>query len=313
MKGKEYFLLILAFTFLSRFLVFPKASLWAADEASESVDATVKISVCGNNMKEGGEDCDKDDLDNQTCVSIGYGEGTLGCDIGCGFDISECGPAPTATPTPMATATPTPTPTTAAATATSAPGPTSTPAPAPTATPTPIVVTLVEIVPLPEKVATFDIDGDGQIAVQEVAEAVQLWVEEWRKEIKKVKVEITFPEEKKVVEREKPKGLIEKIWPFGKKKEELAEIEEELPLAVVSEEQSILGTVRLWVISRLGGEIPKPVPGLPAAEVLKTKLEEALETEEEKVAPVEEKKCDVNKDRECDLVDFSILLYYVNK
>lgn len=280
MKGKEYFLLILAFTFLSRFLVFPKASLWAADEASESVDATVKISVCGNNMKEGGEDCDKDDLDNQTCVSIGYGEGTLGCDIGCGFDISECGPAPTATPTPMATATPTPTPTTAAATATSAPGPTSTPAPAPTATPTPIVVTLVEIVPLPEKVATFDIDGDGQIAVQEVAEAVQLWVEEWRKELEKVEIKITFPEEKET-KKEAEKGILE--------------------------------TVRLWVISRLRGETPKPVPGPPAAEALKTKLERALKIEEEKAALVEERKCDVNKDRECDLVDFSVLLYYINK
>jgi len=281
MKGKVFFLLILTFILLSRFLISPRVSLWATTEASEPVNATVKISVCGNNTKEGGEDCDNDDLNNKTCLTIGYGPGSLSCQADCSFNVSQCGPAPTATPTPTVTPMPAPTATpTAGKKETEETTTTSTTAASPTATPTPIVVTLEVLLPLPVKVATFDIDGDGRIAVQEVVKAVQLWVEEWRKELEKVEIKITFPEEKET-KKEAEKGILE--------------------------------TVRLWVISRLRGETPKPVPGPPAAEALKTKLERALKIEEEKAALVEERKCDVNKDRECDLVDFSVLLYYINK
>jgi hypothetical protein len=57
---------------------------------------------------------------------------------------------------------------------------------------------------------------------------------------------------------------------------------------------------------------PEIVPGPPTEETLTSKLEKALETEAEKAAPAVERKCDINKDEECDLVDFSVLLYYIN-
>lgn len=69
------------------FFVFPYR-LFAASNAQ--VEATVKISVCGNNVKESGEQCDGDDLGGQYCQSLGYTGGSLSCNPDCTFDISNC-------------------------------------------------------------------------------------------------------------------------------------------------------------------------------------------------------------------------------
>lgn len=50
---------------------------------------------CGNATREGVEICDQSDLGGQTCESLGYGPGTLGCLSNCGeFDTQTCGPPP---------------------------------------------------------------------------------------------------------------------------------------------------------------------------------------------------------------------------
>lgn len=46
--------------------------------------------VCGNGFAEPGEDCDGSDLRGETCVSRGFGGGTLACDSNCTFDTSMC-------------------------------------------------------------------------------------------------------------------------------------------------------------------------------------------------------------------------------
>lgn len=62
---------------------------------STSITATVKISVCGNNVAEDGEDCDGSDLVGNSCITLGFGGGgTLSCDIACAFDTSACVPGP---------------------------------------------------------------------------------------------------------------------------------------------------------------------------------------------------------------------------
>lgn len=55
-----------------------------------TVTSLVSIGVCGNNIVERGEDCDGSALDGQTCQSLGYDAGTLTCEIGCDFNVSEC-------------------------------------------------------------------------------------------------------------------------------------------------------------------------------------------------------------------------------
>ena len=55
-----------------------------------SINCTAKTSICGNIIKEQGEDCDNSDLSSQTCQSRGFFGGSLRCDIACTFDISGC-------------------------------------------------------------------------------------------------------------------------------------------------------------------------------------------------------------------------------
>jgi hypothetical protein len=175
-----------------------------ARAANKTIEATIKISVCGNEVKEGGEDCDNTDLDNQTCVTLGYGPGDLSCDPDCSFNLSQCSPVPTATPTPSATPTPTLGPTAAptpisAATPTPTAGPTSTPAsaatstPAPTAVPTPIEirVTLVPVPTLPPPVSIFDLDESGKIETTEIYEVIRLWVDDWKDSLLAMKNQAT--------------------------------------------------------------------------------------------------------------------------
>jgi len=45
---------------------------------------------CGNGILEPGEACDTDELNNTTCVSLGFDYGTLTCSHICDFDTSDC-------------------------------------------------------------------------------------------------------------------------------------------------------------------------------------------------------------------------------
>jgi len=79
-------------------------------QTSSSINASIRISICGNGIIEGGEDCEGTNLNNKTCQSLGYSSGTLSCDISCSFDTNQC-IATTPTPTPTSTPTPSPMPT----------------------------------------------------------------------------------------------------------------------------------------------------------------------------------------------------------
>ncbi len=60
----------------------------AATDAT--VTATTKISVCGNGVKEGGEQCDGADRGGATCGTLGFSGGTLSCSIACDYETSGC-------------------------------------------------------------------------------------------------------------------------------------------------------------------------------------------------------------------------------
>lgn len=45
---------------------------------------------CGNGLAEGIEKCDGKDLNNQTCITLGYFKGTLGCQSTCIWDLTKC-------------------------------------------------------------------------------------------------------------------------------------------------------------------------------------------------------------------------------
>ncbi|KKR81511.1 MAG: hypothetical protein UU73_C0001G0008 [Candidatus Daviesbacteria bacterium GW2011_GWA1_41_61] len=163
---------------------------------TSNVNATVKISVCGNGIIEGGEDCEGVDLNSQSCTTLGFDAGTLSCDIACSFDTTDCLtptpiPSPTATPIPTATLTPTltPTPTSAPSnvSTTSTSNPTSQTTSTPTPNPSPAgsllqipVAVVTPMLPLP--ILSFDTDGNGKLETTEIYFVVKDWVEQWRED-----------------------------------------------------------------------------------------------------------------------------------
>lgn len=55
-----------------------------------TVNSTVNLSICGNQISEMGEDCDAPDLTGRTCSNLGYLDGTLSCDPSCTYNTSLC-------------------------------------------------------------------------------------------------------------------------------------------------------------------------------------------------------------------------------
>lgn len=71
----------------------PRGTL-ECDPASCTIDrerSCKQSQTCLNNIAEGTEQCDREDLRNQTCVDRGFDFGTLKCGSDCAFDESECG------------------------------------------------------------------------------------------------------------------------------------------------------------------------------------------------------------------------------
>ncbi len=63
---------------------------------SQNNNNNLSSHLCGDDVKEGAEICDGSDLDGETCSSLGYVSGELGCNEDCAaFDTSGCvGPGP---------------------------------------------------------------------------------------------------------------------------------------------------------------------------------------------------------------------------
>ena len=56
----------------------------------ESIDVTLSYPICGNGELELGEECEGNDLNQNTCQDLGYLHGVLSCDYECNFDVSQC-------------------------------------------------------------------------------------------------------------------------------------------------------------------------------------------------------------------------------
>lgn len=65
-------------------------------QTSSVIGATVQLSVCGNGVKESGEQCDGTDYGGVMCSSLGYDAGTLSCSDACTYVATSCTTAATA-------------------------------------------------------------------------------------------------------------------------------------------------------------------------------------------------------------------------
>ena len=169
--------------FLFFLLTLPFVSKACSQSSLDSIDATIKISVCGNFLAEGGEDCDNDDLAGETCQSLGFSGGALACDIACDFDTSGCFTlaSPSPSPSPESTNLSSPAPATDVLSASPTVGSVSIFSPAPEkelSAKEPGRGSLASS-SLPSVVSFFDADSSGKIEIAEVFEAVKAWVAKW--------------------------------------------------------------------------------------------------------------------------------------
>lgn len=65
-----------------------------------TLNTRIKISVCGNFVMEGGEQCDNYDFGSQSCASLGYDPGSLNCNPDCSLNVSACPPKTIVEPPP---------------------------------------------------------------------------------------------------------------------------------------------------------------------------------------------------------------------
>jgi len=57
----------------------------------DSSEPSICAPLCGNGEIDAGEECDGDNLNGETCTSLGNDDGTLSCTANCTFDTSQCG------------------------------------------------------------------------------------------------------------------------------------------------------------------------------------------------------------------------------
>lgn len=171
------------------FLTFSLLGIWAfyllnlhpqlTKASTGDVTISVKISVCGDGVIEGPEDCEGSDLDGATCSSLGYEPGTLTCDIACTYDTSQCGPKITPTPTPTPTSTPTSDSSSDTSTTTTT---TSTSSTDQTTTTQPLKQLIEKVFRLPQRIRQLDptTTSDDRITTNETEDVISRWVSSWR-------------------------------------------------------------------------------------------------------------------------------------
>src|SRR3989344_2556698 len=64
----------------------------AANHVQGGVIGTISmtVQVCGDNLVHGTEQCDGNNTNGSTCISLGYDGGTLACKSNCSYNTSAC-------------------------------------------------------------------------------------------------------------------------------------------------------------------------------------------------------------------------------
>ena len=135
-----------------------------AQTASTTINATVKLNICGDNVVEGPEDCEGNNLNGKSCTNVGHTGGTLTCDISCSFDKTAC--------TDFSTPTPTTSPTTVSEEPNLSPGITT------TVLPTNLPQQNTTTKTIPQRLRElFGINTTTTISIQDAIRIIDLWKE----------------------------------------------------------------------------------------------------------------------------------------
>lgn len=84
---QKFWKTILVFFFVC--ILFSSSNIYA-QTPSTTVDVSLKLSLCGDGVVEGSEDCEMNQNISKSCIDYGYQEGILTCDYSCSYDYSNC-------------------------------------------------------------------------------------------------------------------------------------------------------------------------------------------------------------------------------
>lgn len=154
-----------------------------------NIGGTVRISVCGDGVAEGPEQCDNTDLQGLTCSDLGYSGGVLTCDVSCQFEVIDC-IIPSPTPSFFPTIIPTPTPTEQFSII--SPTPSTVDLFSPTLNTQQVSLQQESFFDsgsiirssLPEAIRAFDLRGIDRLLSIDLYEIVRLWLEAWQADLR---------------------------------------------------------------------------------------------------------------------------------
>lgn len=138
-------------------------------QSDSTIGASVDLSVCGDGVVEGQEECEQVLGLQYSCQDYGMGKGETFCDASCAFDFSACVfPNPPITPNP--------------------------PVSSPTLSP-PVTSTFepIPLLRLPLLLRSYDINRDGWLVADEFIRFVKSWNSSWNLFISKET--LTSPQE----------------------------------------------------------------------------------------------------------------------
>ena len=127
-------------------LFLGSVSLALAYTQYSQIGATVKISVCGNNIVEDMEDCEMSQAQTFNCKDFGFQPKEIKCDSSCAYDLLSCVPiVPPKEPEDSGEEIPT-----------------------------------AEIPELPTLLTVWDSNHDGKLELSEFTSFIKTWVNDWK-------------------------------------------------------------------------------------------------------------------------------------
>lgn len=85
-KTQHIFLALLAVALVASLLFRTQAQA----SSTGTINATMTLAICGDGIKDHGEQCDGSDIGSRSCSYLGFDSGTLGCTPSCQFDVTSC-------------------------------------------------------------------------------------------------------------------------------------------------------------------------------------------------------------------------------